>query len=240
MRRIILSVIATISPGLSAVLGALVPVSPTVDFGRLNEAEGQKTVRTHLVNKGDTTLYISRVRTTCGCTAARYYDDAIAPGDSAWLDITYDPRGRLGEFEKTVRVYTTTGEIVPIKIHGDILNTEETIARRYPHRAGPLRLSETKILSGRLGRGETRTLYISFYNMADHEVRPQVVASDEAINVEVGPMPVPARSIGTLGIFPNVKKNLPPGQHRLEITLVPDSEDPSSEEVTLEVFIEIE
>lgn len=228
--------------GLAASASAgLRPVEECVDFGEIDEAKGLATLRTYVVNDGDTPVTITNARTTCGCTRVGYPDDVIAPGDTAWVDITYDPVGRFGDFHKSIRLYTNEGEKVPVEFIGTIRSTEETVARRYPYKAGPLRLSETKVLSGKLFPGEQRTLFVNFYNMSDHYVVPEAtVEGSDAVSVSVGPSPVGARSVGSIAILPNSTKPLPPGLHHLEVKLNPNVRDPESEIETIEVLIEIE
>lgn len=220
-------------------LAALVPTETTLDFGEMIEADGRQTRRTFLVNEGKDDVAITRIRTTCGCTGASYFTDVIHPGDSAWVDITYDPSGRFGDFEKTVKVFTTDSETIPLRIKGSIRNSEETIAKRYPYRAGPLRLSEKKLLCGTLDKGERRSFFVNFYNMSDRTVTPAVESSDEAVSVSIGPVPVPPYSVGSISVIPNGMRALPTGHHEMALTLVPDGSNPE-ETVTIEMYIEIE
>lgn len=218
----------------------LVPSQGVLEFGDIEEAKGPVTARAYLLNKGDDPLSITRVRTTCGCTGVDYYKDVINPGDSAFVDITYDPRRRFGEFEKSVKVHVSDGNTVPVVFHGYVINTEETIALRYPCPVGPLRLSETKVLGGVLNKGEQRSLFVNFYNMSDSEVTPTVSCDNPGLSVSLGPTPVPPHSVGSISIIPNCKEDLTVGRHQLEIRLNPDASDPSSEEQTIDVFLEIE
>ena len=50
------------------------------------------------------TLLLQTVRTTCGCTAARYTEEPIAPGAAGDITIEYDAYQR-GAFSKKIRVF---------------------------------------------------------------------------------------------------------------------------------------
>lgn len=241
MKRKFLIIALSIACTMGAMGAAILePVTDLLEFGELDEAKGPQTMRTYVVNKGDEPVQIKRVSTTCGCTGVKYSPDLIEPGDSAWLDITYDPRNRFGEFEKSVKVYPASGGVVPVVFHGRIRNTEESIARRYPVQAGPLRLSERKVMCGPVKQGKQRSFFINFYNMSDQIVTPEVTSESDGLSVSLGPSPIEPRSVGSISIIPNCKENLPTGNHQLKIKLNPDISDPNSEIETIEVFIEIE
>jgi cytochrome c553 len=75
-------------------------------------------------NKGDASLHIEGVQTTCGCTAAAPENPIVPPGERGAIQVTFDSRGKMGETFKQVRVrtndpktplsfLTVTGRIVP-------------------------------------------------------------------------------------------------------------------------------
>lgn len=82
-------------------------------------------------NEGTFPLFISAVRTDCGCVAARLADDTLAPGESTTLKVQYDLKGRSGHQLRRVIVESSdrseprlvlalTGEaIAPLKIVPD-------------------------------------------------------------------------------------------------------------------------
>lgn len=56
-------------------------------------------------NAGTDTLFISRVKPSCGCTSAPLTKDVIAPGESIWLDITFNSKRFSGKVTKKVSVF---------------------------------------------------------------------------------------------------------------------------------------
>lgn len=50
------------------------------------------------------TLVLQTVRTTCGCTAARYTEDPIPPGATGEVAVEYDAY-QSGAFSKKIRVF---------------------------------------------------------------------------------------------------------------------------------------
>lgn len=55
-------------------------------------------------NKGKFPLYIISAEETCYCTNAEFNNEALAPGDSAIMHVTYNTVARPGDFEKPVIV----------------------------------------------------------------------------------------------------------------------------------------
>ena len=70
-----------------------IPVSHTFEF----------------INEGDAPLIISRVKTSCGCTASDYSKEPVLPGETGTLKATYNA-AKVGSFNKTVTVVSNVGE----------------------------------------------------------------------------------------------------------------------------------
>ena len=104
-----------------------VALTDTVDFGMIREAEGPKTMRLYLKNISDSRQSLLKVRPSCGCTAADFYKEAVAPGDSAWIDLTYRPHRRPGRFEKDVRIYPAEGKMFRVAVAGTVMASKETV-----------------------------------------------------------------------------------------------------------------
>lgn len=135
------------------------------DFGTFKEETGKVSCTMRLVNTGDSILVITRVQSTCGCTATDYTRTGIEPGDSGSVTLTYNPANRPGTFEKDVYVYTNgTPRRSRLTIRGKVIGAEVTVDEKYPVRAGNLRLEVENVPLGEMYRGATRNAYISAYN----------------------------------------------------------------------------
>ena len=94
----------------------------THNFGTIREADGPVTCEFTLENKGDKPLVIVSAKAQCGCTTPKIPKQPIRPGESAVLTVTYDPAGRPGEFDKTIRVRTNRKDATALlKIKGTVL-----------------------------------------------------------------------------------------------------------------------
>lgn len=91
-----------------------------------------KTGSVRLVNTGSEEAVITGARPSCGCTGVAYPDDPIAPGDTVRFSFTYNPLGRPGRFEKSIRVYIGDFDIATIRIRGNVLGTPESLSTLYP------------------------------------------------------------------------------------------------------------
>ncbi|MEZ4828091.1 MAG: DUF1573 domain-containing protein [Bacteroidia bacterium] len=60
-------------------------------------------------NTGNAPLQIEEVNPSCGCTAADYTKDPIAPGETGYIKATFNAAG-MGIFNKTIVVKTNSKE----------------------------------------------------------------------------------------------------------------------------------
>ena len=174
---------------------------PVVDFGLLNEVDGPKTVRFYVKNVSERPTALLKVRPTCGCTAADFDKEEFAPGDSAWIDLTYDPTRRPGRFEKGVRIYPTEGNMIRVNISGVVLASPETIEMMYPVDAGLLHLSEQTLMTLYPLDVDERILYLDVYNAGEHPVWVRLLSDYDAISTQPFPSPVIPGEKGMIGIY---------------------------------------
>jgi Protein of unknown function (DUF1573) len=82
----------------------------TVDVGTIPQGT-PKTIEFEFKNTSDKSIIITNVKPACGCTAADYTKEPIAPGKSGYVKATYNAAA-LGSFTKTVTV-TTNADTAP-------------------------------------------------------------------------------------------------------------------------------
>jgi hypothetical protein len=85
------------------------------DFGKIKEDEKPVHVFT-IKNIGREELIISRVRTSCGCTATMLSSDHILPGKSSELKVTFNPTGYKGLVKKDINIESNDPQIPNKKI----------------------------------------------------------------------------------------------------------------------------
>lgn len=207
-------------------------LQPEYDFGVMKEAAGPQTGRSYVVNKGTNPVVISQVRPSCGCTGADYQDGPIAPGDTAWITYTYDPAGRPGRFEKTVRVIMKSSDDSTqtklIRIKGTVLGKPESLAKYYPIELGSVRLTEQKILFGNLRMGGARHFFVKAYNQSTDTIYPKATCPDKAMDVTALPEAVGPGDIATVSLYLNTRYIQKPGPVNYQITFTPDTVHPEN------------
>lgn len=80
----------------------------TFDFGTIAEDGGPVKHEFKFTNTGDSPLMIVNATASCGCTRPDFPKKPVAAGKKGILKVTYLPKGRPGEFNKTVTVKTNS------------------------------------------------------------------------------------------------------------------------------------
>jgi hypothetical protein len=94
----------------NAQTGKIVFENPSHNFGSdVPEKGGNITNRFVFTNQGDAPVTIQNVATSCGCTTPAWTKEPVAPGEQGFVDATYRPAGRPGNFNKTLTI-TNNGD----------------------------------------------------------------------------------------------------------------------------------
>ncbi|MEG1555983.1 MAG: DUF1573 domain-containing protein [Bacteroidales bacterium] len=104
----------------------------TYDFGTIREEGGKVTGRFEFTNVGDSALILKSVRPGCGCTAANYTKTPIEPGEKGFIDATYDPYNRPGNFSKNIKVTTNEPKYNEPSATAQLLFIKGIVAKRPP------------------------------------------------------------------------------------------------------------
>ena len=89
------------------------------DFGMV-EPEDKPQHYFTFKNTGQVDLVISKVKSSCGCTAALLSEERIPPGELGRIEVKFDPRGRRGKQKKTVSVHSNAENesVIQLTIQG--------------------------------------------------------------------------------------------------------------------------
>lgn len=83
------------------------------DFGTINE--GDVVDGTFIItNAGKVDLLITNAKATCGCTVPVWPKEAIKPGESAELKVSFNSRGKTGVQNKSITLQTNTEKVTEI------------------------------------------------------------------------------------------------------------------------------
>lgn len=148
----------------------------THDFGRIREEGGKVTGRFEFTNVGDSALVLTNVRPGCGCTAANYSREPIAPGQKGYIEATYNPYNRPGAFNKNIRVTTnepqfsgeSKGSPHMIFIKGEVIKRPPTVFEMagFKNGNGMSRLKESSVSHNLLNTESVKDTFLihNFWN----------------------------------------------------------------------------
>lgn len=146
------------------------------DFGAIDEDDGPVTCSLRFVNHGAAPVAVTSARASCGCTTPRYSTSPVEPSDTGTVEVTFDPTGRPGRFDKKVRIDTSDGEGEPLRsslrIKGVVVGASNTIRSRYPVDAGPVKLRTSTAAFGEVMDTREKACYIECYNASTDTVVP--------------------------------------------------------------------
>lgn len=98
-----------------------------------------------LTNAGNRPLYITDVQTDCGCTVVSWSHEAITPGATADIAVTYDAE-TLGTFGRNVSITTNADtEPVDILLTGRVLTEVHDLTNDFTHHYDQVYLSTDNI-----------------------------------------------------------------------------------------------
>ena len=91
------------------------------DFGTITESGGIVKCEFTFKNAGEEPLVITKVTTSCGCTASEWSKEPVAAGNEGFIKVTFDPKGRIGDMTKSLVVFTNGNpESIRLKIKGNV------------------------------------------------------------------------------------------------------------------------
>ena len=130
---------------LQTVRAQLLFVPAEHDFGTIEEEGGVVRCRFRGVNNGKKPLVLLDVVTTCGCTVPTFSRKPIPAGSETEIEVSYDPYGRPGVFERKLRIFgSDRRELAVLTIRGVVSPRTRSVEELYPTEAcGGVRLSGT-------------------------------------------------------------------------------------------------
>ncbi|MEQ8416341.1 MAG: DUF1573 domain-containing protein [Imperialibacter sp.] len=97
----------------------------THDFGDITQGDKVEYVFA-FANKGTEPLILSRVLTTCGCTAPSWPKEPIAPGEKGEVKVSFNSTGKMGMQNKVITIISNaTNSSERISITTNVLPKKE-------------------------------------------------------------------------------------------------------------------
>lgn len=211
------------------------------DFGAIREVDGSVTGKAYVINEGPEATYVRDVRPSCGCTGATYDTSVLNPGDTTEVTFTYNPIGRPGTINKTVKIYVgDNDERHIVRLTGRVVGSPETLSRNYPVACGPIRLSDSIVDMGKIAENSGRHAFVRIINATVDTVRPVFYCDNPALLVDLTPTALLPGDVGTLGIYLNTKFTETLGRVDYRVPVWTESDTTSRVAVSIRALIEPE
>lgn len=131
------------------------------DFGQV-EANAKPTHNFILTNDGGKTLYVDRVRVSCGCIKTSLFTDEIPSEKSTELSVTFDTTGFEGTISKTIYIKTNDEKEPEKKIR---------VTVNVDHLTKPkIKVSKNLWELGLISEGDIRTFQGEIENIGDADL----------------------------------------------------------------------
>ncbi len=163
MKKLLFIIFIAAAVNSAQVIGPKISAPETkYDFGTVTQ--GEMVLHDYIiVNNGDDVLKITRVRASCGCTAAKPEKEELAPGESIKIHVEFNSRGRRGSQRKTIYIYSndTNAPEFRLKLTGKV----EMPVNASSVSEGPLlKLEKNQHNFGKLKEGDVVDVTIRFKN----------------------------------------------------------------------------
>lgn len=130
---------------------------------QMSEDDAPKTFIYNFKNIGVKTLNIHRLVSTCSCASATCTVNSLAPGESAQINVRYNPKGHPGKFERRVFLYTQEGNnpAAILRLSVDVTSGQDH-SIQWPVQMGGIRLRVAEVS---FTQGQKAVETISFLNL---------------------------------------------------------------------------
>ncbi len=132
-----------------------------IDMGTLNDNDSPSNYTFTVKNLSRRDVNITQIRTTCGCTVARFDTGTIKSGEEQNITLTYSPRNEKGEVEVKSYIYTNISSKQPttiVELKGYVKSSDKW--RHLPFRMGALRIKNKRISFETITRSMNPTMAI--------------------------------------------------------------------------------
>lgn len=159
------------------------------DFGSVDETGGKVKHRFRFTNKGSKPVTIVRARAGCSCVSIDIPRKAIAPGQSDYITVSFDPDYRPGHFSKEIVIYSNENRYNRIWVKGDVKPGKHKLSDNYRYDLGNGILSNYIVMNfATVAPKNVVRKKLSVANNSDRTVRLdfQVENNDPTVSVDSG------------------------------------------------------
>ena len=209
---------------------------PVIDIGQVLYRQ-PVTVNFQLQNNGRETVYIDKVKTSCGCTTVDMPKTAVKKGDKLMLAATYDAK-QMGHFEKLVGVYVRgKSEPVMLRMRGVVVSGQDDFNGDYVCTIGLLKTDKDYIEFEDVNRGDRPLQELRVMNTTSETIEPVMMHLPDYLSASVMPKKIAPGRSGVVRITLNTQKMPDFGLTQTSIYLGTFPGDKVSEEKEIPVSI---
>ncbi len=163
-------------------------VEDSHDFGLIKEVDGPASYKFSFTNTGGAPLVLNNVAASCGCTTPDWSKEPVLPGAKGFINVTYNPQGRPGKFEKTIKV-TSNGEPESqvLMIKGEVIPKPPTIEESYPYNMNGLRLKLNRIEFSNVTINKKVSQEVKVFNSSDQPMKVAFAEVPAYIHLKISP-----------------------------------------------------
>jgi hypothetical protein len=200
----ILMQVSAFSQGSSVVFNDI-----THNFGLIQEENGIVEHSFLFTNTGNSSLVITGVNASCGCTTSGYTNDTVPPGGTGFVKASFNPYNRPGSFKKSLNV-TTNGEpnLVTLYIEGNVRPMPRSAAEVFPAKLGALRFRFFSFNMGMIKNNAPASKTFDVYNDSDLPVTfSNNVKKPDHITILFEPQILPPQTLGKIVVTYDPEKS---------------------------------
>jgi len=175
----------------------------THDFGDFKENLGVQTYRFEFKNVGDSSLVITNVQASCGCTTPSWSKEPVAPGKKGFVEAAYNPAGRPGVFNKSLTVISNSKKspVSTLTIKGNVKEKDKTIADIFPREIGDFRILSEYLNVGFAYPTKIMTNTFKIYNDTNRTITFKPIKQQfNHIKISIEPMEVKPHQEATIKV----------------------------------------
>lgn len=155
-------------------------------------------------------VVIAKLRTTCNCTIATLGKKSLEPGDTTWIQVTFNPADQPGKLYTRVFVYADVESAMPLaalSLTGSVIPSA-SLWKDYRYSMGALRLRRKTVDFNNVSPGQRRSERIPCANAGSLplHIRPVKAFVPDYIDIRTDPETLEPSQTGELVVTLNADK----------------------------------
>lgn len=183
------------------------PEGKTFDFGDLTLADGPQKCSFTFKNISGEPIQIFNVISSCGCTKPEWTRDAVAPGKSGTIDITFSNDQGPFPFDKTLTTYVSNVKR-PVLLHvrGVVHEKNLPLSQRFPVHIGAAGFRTLDFQIKYIDQGGAKSDRMQIANLSGKKMTIRPVNTSDGLSLKTIPSTVEPHSTATLSFSVDTRK----------------------------------